>query len=46
MASNMIIIPTTTKILPCGKCSCDVVVSNRTIMAFCRDCSATLGEKK
>lgn len=35
-----------TKIVPCGKCGRELQVSERTVMAFCRDCSATLGEKK
>jgi hypothetical protein len=34
------------KVIPCGKCGCEMQVSERTVLAFCRDCSATLGEKR
>jgi hypothetical protein len=38
--------PRLTKQIPCGKCGRELVVSERTVLAFCRDCSATMGVKK
>jgi hypothetical protein len=35
-----------TKTMPCGKCGREMQVSERTVLAFCRDCSATMGVKK
>ena len=39
-------LPTVTKTIPCGKCGREMVVATRTVLAFCRDCSATLGVKR
>ena len=44
--AKMIEMPASTRVLACGKCGKDVLVSARTVLAFCRDCSAKLGEKK
>jgi hypothetical protein len=35
-----------TKSMPCGKCGREIQVSERTVLAFCRDCSATMGVKR
>jgi len=35
-----------TKVIPCGKCGQPMDVSNRVVLAFCRDCSAPLGVKR
>jgi hypothetical protein len=35
-----------TKMLPCGKCGRDMEVSTRTVVAFCRDCSAGIATGK
>jgi uncharacterized CHY-type Zn-finger protein len=46
-APNKVVeMPRLTKQILCGKCGCELVVSERTVLAFCRDCSATMGEKK
>jgi hypothetical protein len=41
-----IAMPARTQELACGKCGRTVLVSTTTILAFCRDCSATLGVKR
>jgi uncharacterized CHY-type Zn-finger protein len=38
--------PRLTKEISCGKCGRELTVSERTVLAFCRDCSATMGVKK
>ena len=38
--------PRLTKQIDCGKCGRELIVSERTVLAFCRDCSATMGVKK
>ena len=35
-----------TKVIPCSGCGRDMQVSERTVMAFCANCSATMGVKK
>ena len=35
-----------TKELPCGKCGKTMTVNERTVMAFCGDCTKGMGEKK
>ncbi|MCU1338833.1 MAG: hypothetical protein JWO19_4414 [Bryobacterales bacterium] len=35
-----------TQTLTCGKCGRELAVSVKTVLAFCRDCSADLGVKK
>jgi hypothetical protein len=44
--ANVIEIPQTTKILPCGKCGRDLTVPTRTVLAYCQNCSANLGVKR
>lgn len=39
-------LPRATQHVQCGKCGRDLVVGHRTVMAFCRDCSASMGVKK
>ena len=34
------------KLIKCAKCGCELQVGERVVMAFCRDCSATLGVKR
>lgn len=35
-----------TKLIPCSKCGRQMQVNDRTVMAFCGDCSAGMGVKK
>jgi Zn finger protein HypA/HybF involved in hydrogenase expression len=35
-----------TKEIPCGKCGRPVSVNERTVMAFCGDCTKGMGQKK
>jgi hypothetical protein len=44
--ANLIEIPLTTKILPCGKCGRNLVVSTKTVLVYCPGCSQGLGEKR
>jgi len=43
---KILTMPHSTQILACSKCGRDCVVSTRTFLVFCRDCSAGLGVKK
>jgi uncharacterized CHY-type Zn-finger protein len=44
--AKLIEMPTTSKVLLCGKCKRAMVVSLRTVMVFCPDCSENLGVKQ
>lgn len=43
---KVIEMPLGAKTLHCGKCGREIVVGKNTVLAYCRDCSANLGEKK
>ena len=34
------------KVLPCGKCGANLVVTERTVLAYCPACSQGLGVKR
>lgn len=38
--------PANGKMLPCGKCGREILVGPNAVLAYCRDCSATLGVKR
>jgi hypothetical protein len=39
-------LPTVTKTIPCGKCGREMTVGKSTVLAYCRECSATLAVKR
>ncbi len=43
---KVIEIPQSTKVLPCGKCGRNLVVSTRTVLIYCPSCSTHLGVKR
>jgi predicted RNA-binding Zn-ribbon protein involved in translation (DUF1610 family) len=44
--AKIVEIPAATKVLPCGKCGRNLVVTSRTVLAYCPSCSAGLGVKR
>jgi len=44
--AKVIEIPRSTKVLPCGKCGRNLVVTERTVLAYCPPCSQGLGVKR
>jgi hypothetical protein len=44
--NKVIEITHSTKVLPCGKCGRNLVVPERTVLAYCQDCSQGLGVKR
>ena len=45
-APKIIEMPLGAKTVRCDKCGRELVVGRNTVLAYCRDCSAKLGEKK
>jgi hypothetical protein len=43
---NVVEIPYSTKVLPCGKCGSTMVVPTRVVLAYCQSCSSNLGVKR
>lgn len=45
-STNLVEIPRVTKELACGKCARTMTVSERTVLAYCHECSQGLGVKR
>ena len=45
-AAKIIEIPRSTKEIACGKCGRTMIVSERTVLAYCPACSQGLGVKR
>jgi len=43
---KLVEIPQSSKSVHCSGCGREMTVSSRTVMAFCKECSAKMGEKK